>query len=247
MDYDKLLEIGIKNLLNLYSALVLLSHMLILPCLYRKSGVHIIALIYVDDILLIGNDGTQITQVKTYLHTNFSIKDLGPLKYFLGIEVARSDKGFVISQRKYTLDILEDCGVQGERPSAFPMEQNLRLKKDDESDEMDASQYRRLIGILLYLTVTRPDIAYFVNQLSQFLSNPRKSHMDDAFRVLRYLKGTPGRGLFLPSHRGLELVAYCDASWLSCPSTKRSCTGYFISLGGAPISWRTKKQSVDIS
>ncbi|XP_071688174.1 secreted RxLR effector protein 161-like [Rutidosis leptorrhynchoides] len=124
------------------------------------------------------------------------------------------------------------------------MEQNLQLKKEDDSGYVDAGQYRRLIGRLLYLTVTRPDITYSVNQLSQFLSNPQRSHMDATFRVLRYLKTTPGRGLFFPSHGNLDLIACCDASWLSCPTTKRSCTGYFITLGNAPISWRSKKQSI---
>lgn len=88
---------------------------------------------------------------------------MGPLKYFLGIEVARSSEGFVISQGKYMLDILKDCGVQGSHPSLFPMEQNLRLHKEDGSLEIYATQYRRLVGRLLYLTVTRPDITFSVN------------------------------------------------------------------------------------
>ncbi|XP_042754367.1 secreted RxLR effector protein 161-like [Lactuca sativa] len=124
------------------------------------------------------------------------------------------------------------------------MEQHLKLTKNDDSPEVDASQYRRLVGRLLYLTVTRLDISFSVNQLSQFLSNPRQSHMNAAMRVLRYLKSTPGQGLLLPSSGSLTLEAYCDASWMSCPTTRRSCTGYYISLGGAPVSWRTKKQSV---
>lgn len=123
------------------------------------------------------------------------------------------------------------------------MEQNLHLQKEDDSPEVDASQYRRLVGRLLYLTVSRLDIVYSVNQLSQFLSSPRRTHMDAATRVLRYLKATPGQGLLLPLNGDFDLVAYCDASWLSCPSTRQSCTRYFISLGGAPVSWRTKRQS----
>lgn len=115
-----------------------------------------------DDILLMGNDTRKINQVKVNLQNHFSIKDLGPLKYFLGIEVVRSKRGFIIIQRKYTLDILEDCYVQDCRPSDFPMEQNIRLK----SPEVDESKYKRLVGRLLYLIVTRPDIAYNVNQLS---------------------------------------------------------------------------------
>ncbi|XP_071708557.1 uncharacterized mitochondrial protein AtMg00240-like [Rutidosis leptorrhynchoides] len=142
------------------------------------------------------------------------------------------------------LDILKDCGIEGCRPSGFPMEQNLSLKQHDTSEEVDGSQYRRLVGHLLYLTVTRPDIACSVNQLSQFFGNPRRNHMDAALRVLRYLKTTLGQGMSFPSTGNLTLKAYCDASWLSCPNTKRSCTGYYISLGDASISWRTKKQSL---
>ncbi|XP_071718497.1 uncharacterized mitochondrial protein AtMg00810-like [Rutidosis leptorrhynchoides] len=124
------------------------------------------------------------------------------------------------------------------------MEQNLRLNIDDPSEEADASQYRCLAGRLLYPTVTRPDITYSINQLSQYLSCARQSHMDAAVCLLRYLKTTTGQGLFFPSTRNMNLMAYCDASWLSCPTTKRSNIGYYISIGRAPISWRTKKQSL---
>lgn len=150
----------------------------------------------------------------------------------------------VLNQRKYTLDILQDSGMEGCCPSSFPMEQNARYDLDENGPTVDVSQYRRLIGRLLYLTVTRPDIQYATNVLSQFLSSPRESHMNAALRVLRYLKGTPGQGLFLPSSGDLSLEAYCDSDWGGCPMTRRSRTGYFISLGGAPVSWRTKKQSV---
>lgn len=105
--------------------------------IFRTKTTHI-SLIYVDDVLLMGNDAYKIKEVKDNLQIRFSIKDLGPLKYFLGIEVARSPEGFMISQRKYTLDILEDCHVQDFCPSAFPMEQNLEPKKEDVSPEVDA-------------------------------------------------------------------------------------------------------------
>lgn len=91
-------------------------------------------------------------------------------------------------------------------------------------------QYWRLVGRLLYLTLTRPDITFSLNQLSQFLSKPKKTHLDVAYRVLRFLKTTPGQDFLLPSSRNLKLMAYCDASWLSYPSTQKSCTGYFINL-----------------
>lgn len=105
--------------------------------IFKNEFTHIIALIYVDDILLMGNNNDKLEEVKAYLQTQFNIKDLGPLKYFLGIKVARSPDDIVISQCKYTLDILEDCGIQGSCPCSFPMEQNLCLKKDDNSPEVD--------------------------------------------------------------------------------------------------------------
>ncbi|KAK9050950.1 hypothetical protein SSX86_027575 [Deinandra increscens subsp. villosa] len=211
---------------------------------YKNGDTCITALIYVDDVIVAGNSLEKIQQTKDFLDKRFSIKDLGVLKYFLGIEVARTRKGLVLSQRKYILDILDDCGLLGCRPSSFPMEQSLKLDKDSGGPKVDASQYRRLVGRLLYLQATRPDIAYSVNVLSQFVGDPRQTHMEAATRVLRYLKATPGQGILLPRDGGTNLVAYCDSDWLGCPFTRKSRTGYLLLLGGAPISWRSKKQSV---
>ncbi|KAL0402521.1 UNVERIFIED_CONTAM: Retrovirus-related Pol polyprotein from transposon RE2 [Sesamum latifolium] len=118
-----------------------------------------------DEEVYMRNDANKIQEVKVHLNKNFGIKDLGPLKYFLGIEVARSPQGIVLSQRKYTLDILQEAGMLGCKPSPFPMEQNYKLRLDHDGPRTDAARYRRLIGRLLYLTVTRPDIAFAVNVL----------------------------------------------------------------------------------
>ncbi|KAK1414482.1 hypothetical protein QVD17_30227 [Tagetes erecta] len=211
---------------------------------YQNGGKFVAILIYVDDVVITGNDEDKIKRTKDHLNTTFSIKNIGPLKYFLGIEVARTGDGVVLSQHKYAMDVLTDCGQLGCRPSSFPMEQNLKLDKCHESHKTDASLYRRLIGRLLYLQVTRPDIAYAVNVLSQFVSDPRNDHMNAVLHVLRYIKSTIGQGIFIPKNGGLNLVAYCDADWLGCPFTRRSRTGYLVLLGGAPVPWKTKKQSV---
>lgn len=212
--------------------------------IYRDNEVFLTALIYVDDVILAGNDLQVMTKVKKQLDQSFSIKDLGTLKYFLGIEVARSAEGIVLSQRKYTLDILKETKMENSRPSAFPMEQNCNLKVKEDEPDSDASRYRSLLGKLLYLTITRPDIQYAVNTLCQYMNSPKRVHMDAAERILRYLKTTPGQGILLTSKGNLKLQAYCDADWGGCPLTRRSCTGYFIMLGDSPISWRTKRQSV---
>nr|GFA55618.1 hypothetical protein [Tanacetum cinerariifolium] len=191
-----------------------------------------------------GNCLNKIQEIKKQLDKKFSIKDLGSLKYFLGIEVAKTNDGLVLSQRKYTLDILKDYEKLGCKPSSFPIEQGLKLDKGEHEATVDASQYRRLIERLLYLQATRPDITYSVNVLSQFVADPRNNHLEAANRVFRYLKATPGQGILLSRTGDLALNAYCDTDWLGCSYTRRSRTGYFLLLGGAPISWKSKKQSL---
>jgi len=153
-------------------------------------------IVYVDDIVLTGNSLAEIERIKRILHTNFHIKDLGKLKYFLGIEVAHSDKGNSLCQRKYCLDLLKDSSMLGCKPSSTPMDNSLRLHNDSSSFLDDPLSYRRLVGRLVYLTSTHPDIAFATQQLSQFMSKSTKAHHAAVVRVLQYLKGCPGKGLF---------------------------------------------------
>jgi hypothetical protein len=121
------------------------------------------------------------------------------------------------------------------------MEQNIKLS-DAGNLLKDPSQYRRLVGCLIYLTITPPDIMYSVHVLSWFMHAPHKPHMDAALRVLRYLKGAPGQGLFFSSQNGMSLRAFCDSDWAGCPMTRRSTTSYCVFLGSSLVSWRTKRQ-----
>ncbi|PKI35625.1 hypothetical protein CRG98_044079 [Punica granatum] len=122
------------------------------------------------------------------------------------------------------------------------MEQHHRLSTSSSDLLTDPAKYRRLIGRLIYLTITRPEISYSLHILAQFMQEPRQDHWDAAIRVLRYLKQSPGHGIFLRP-TSLKLEAFSDSDWASCPLTRRSITGYFIMLGGCPVSWKTKKQT----
>ena len=123
------------------------------------------------------------------------------------------------------------------------MEENHKLALATGPFVANAGQYRRLIGRLIYLTITRPDLCYAVHILSQFMQAPREEHMAAAFRVLRYVKGTPDCGVVLRVQGDLTLVGYCDSDWGACPLTRHSLTGYLMTLGGSPVSWKTKKQA----
>ncbi|KAK3004055.1 hypothetical protein RJ639_019512, partial [Escallonia herrerae] len=157
------------------------------------QGSFLTVLIYVNDVIVTETDSAKIYWLKHYLDTKFHIKDLDKLKYFLGIEVARSSDDVVLSQQKYVLDILTECGLTGCKPSSSPMAKQYQL--DLNSGELcgDPGQYRRLIGRLLYLTITRSDISYAVHILSQFMHKPRRPYYDAAIRILRYLKSLPGQ------------------------------------------------------
>ncbi|XP_042940592.1 uncharacterized mitochondrial protein AtMg00810-like [Carya illinoinensis] len=209
----------------------------------KKSTTSFMALlVYVDDVLLASDSLQEIQLLKEFLHDQFTIKDLGPLKYFLGLEIARSKAGISICQRKYALDILQDTGIIGAKPAAFPMETNLKLTANDSDLYEDPSAYRKLIGRLLYLTLTRPDLAYSVQVLSQFLAKPAVSHYQAAVRVLRYLKATPGQGLFFLASSEMQLKAFSDSDWAGCIDTRRSVTGFAVFLGNSLILWKSKKQ-----
>lgn len=132
----------------------------------HKNGTFTAMLVYVDDIVITGSSPIMIAAVKTFLQSQLKVKDLGALKYFLGLEIARNSTGIYICQRKYILDILKDTGLAVAKPSLVPMEHNHKLAADHGDILSDASTYRRLVGRLVYLTITRPDLSYVVHILS---------------------------------------------------------------------------------
>lgn len=209
---------------------------------YERHGVELQVLVYVDDLLICGNNSHMVRRFKEYLSKCFAMKDLGKLKYFLGIEVSRDPEGIFLLQRKYTLDIVAETGNLGSRPVSTPLEQNHQLAKSKAPSLADPTKYLRLMGRLIYLLNTRPELCYSVHLLSQFMQAPTEEHWSAALRVMRYLKGSPGQGILLSSNSDLALNVYCDADWSGCPLFRRSLSAFVVMFGGSPIAWKTKKQ-----
>ncbi|CAL2245578.1 unnamed protein product [Prunus armeniaca] len=188
--------------------------------------------------------GKEISQLQDYLATEFEMKDLGGLKYFLGIEVARSQQGIFLSQRKYVLDLLTDTGMLNCKPADTPIIQNHHLGEYSDQVPTNKERYQRLVGRLIYLSHTRPDIAYAVSVVSQFMHSPSEDHMNIVLRILRYLKSAPGKRLMFSKHGHLNIDGYSDADWAGNVTDRKSTSGYFTFVGGNLVTWRSKKQNV---
>ena len=150
----------------------------------------------------------------------------------------------VISQRKYTLDILIDTGMSDCKPIDTPMDPNFKLVQSQGELLRDPGRYRRLVGKLNYLTITRPDISFPVSVVSQFLQSPCDSHWDAVVRILRYIKGTPSQGVLYENRGYTQVVGYSDAYWVGSPTDKRSTSRYCVFIEGNLISWKSKKKDV---
>ncbi|CAM8948608.1 unnamed protein product [Rhodiola kirilowii] len=202
-------------------------------------------IIYVDDMVITGDDTDEIERLQKQLASEFEMKDLGELKYFLGIEVARGREGIYLCQRKYVLDLLTETGLLDCKPVDTPIEQNHYLAESFDQIPIDRISYQRLVGKLIYLTHTRPDIAYAVSVVSQFMHNPSEIHMNAVLRILKYLKSAPGRGVLFSKHNNItEVCGFTDADWAGNITDRRSTSGYFTFVGGNLVTWKSKKQKV---
>ena len=197
-----------------------------------------------DDIILTSNHEEKIDLLKKLLTKEFEIKDLRNLKYFLGMEIARSKKGIAVSQRKYVLNLLNETGMLGCKPAETPMDSTVKLEESDGSPPVDKGRYQRLMGKIIYLSHTRPDIGFSVSMVSQFMNNPTEKHMTVVTRILRYLRMTPGKGLFFQRTTKKEIEIFSDADWAGSGTDRRSTSGYCSFVWGNLVTWRSKKQSM---
>jgi len=210
---------------------------------FGKSST-LIVLIYVDDIILTGSSSTQISSLNAKLNSVFALRDLGKLSYFLGIEVAYHDGSMTLSQSKYVSDLLHRTAMFDTKPAHTPGAVGKNLSKFDGDPLPDVTQYRSVVGALQYLTMTRPDIAFVVNKVCQFMQQPTSAHWFSVKRILRYLKGTLHDGLVLSHSSHLTLEGFSDADWGGQPDDRRSTSGYLVYLGGNLVSWSSSKQKV---
>ncbi|PRQ60643.1 putative RNA-directed DNA polymerase [Rosa chinensis] len=203
----------------------------------------LLVLIYVDDLIVTGDNVEEIELLKQSLRSRFAIKDLGILKYFLGIEMATSHKGLFLNQRNYVLDLLQDADMKDCKPARTPLDSKLQLNVLSEPLS-NLTSYQRLVGKLIYLTITRPDIAYAVSIVSQFMHAPTLAHLHIIKRILRYLKGSVGRGILMKNNGNTHIMGYTDSDWADNSLDRKSTTGFCTFVGGNLVTWKSKKQTV---
>ena len=194
-------------------------------------------------MIITSNDLSGIQEFKDFLSQQFEMKDLGHLIYFLGLEITHSTNGLYITQAKYASELLSQAGLTDSKTVNTLVELNAHMTPSGGKPLSNPSLYKQLVGILIYLTVTCPDISYVVHQVSQYLFAPQSTHYATVLHIIRYLKGTLFHGLFYSAQSPLVLCAFSDADWAGDPTDRRSTTGYCFLLGFSLISWRSKKQT----
>lgn len=204
----------------------------------------IVISLYVDDLLVTGSNVELIQHFKEDMMQVFEMTDLGEMSYFLGMEVEQKNGDIFICQRKYAKEILKKYNMEDCNGMETPMCQKEKLCKDDGTEQVDEALYRSLIGCLMYLTATRPDILYAVNVLSRFMNCAKESHFKAAKRVLRYVKGTLNYGINFSQSQTFKLQGYSDSDWAGSLDDMKSTSGYCFSFGSGIFSWCSKKQEI---
>ncbi|KAE8706487.1 Ras-related protein Rab5 [Hibiscus syriacus] len=210
--------------------------------IYASNGIYMYFLVYVDDIILTGYNTVALDQFVPLLAKHFSLKDMGSLSRFLGIEVVPTSTGLFLFQAQYISHILSQFYMDGAKSVSTPMSTSNKIPPADPSSAVGVFIYRRLLGLLQYLNLTHPYISFAFNSLSKYMHGPLGSHWIAARRVLRYLKGTLCHGLFLHSRTPLRLTAFADADWGGSLADGKSTIAYVLYLGSNIVSWKYAPQ-----
>lgn len=199
-------------------------------------------LIYVDDIILTASTTDLVKKIISELASDLELSDMRQLHHVLDIGVTHNDRGLFLSQQNYAADILHRASMTNCNPALTRVDTTTKLVASDGPHVLDPSLYRSLAGVLQYLTFTRPNISFAVQQVCLFMHDPRETHFTALKRILRYIKGSISHCLQLTKSSITDLVAYSDANWAGCPSTRRPTSGYCVFLGDSLISWSSKRQ-----
>jgi histone deacetylase 1/2 len=212
---------------------------------YNKGGVVIFLLVYVDDIIVASSSAVATEALLKDLQADFALKDLGDLHYFLGIEAKKAHNGILLTQQKYTSDLLHRVGMKNCKPMNTPMSSTdkLSLLDGDPLGPKDITEYKSIVGALQYLTLTRLDISFVVNKVCQFLHKPTTVHWSAIKRILRYLHYTVDMALRMHKSPSVLVSGFSDADWAGCSDDRRSTGAYAVFLGSNLISWSSRKQA----
>ncbi|GJR94076.1 retrovirus-related pol polyprotein from transposon TNT 1-94 [Tanacetum coccineum] len=214
------------------------------PTLFtRKSGKHILLVqIYVDDIIFASTDHNACHIFSKEMSSKFQMSMMGQMSFFLGLQVSQSPRGIFINQAKYALETLKKYGMDLSDPVDTPMVDRLKLDEDLMGIPVDQTRFRGMVGSLMYLTASRPDLVFAVCMCARYQAKPTKKHFEAIKRVFRYLKGTINMGLWYPKDNAMSLTAYADADHAGCQDSRRSTSGSAQFLGDRLVSWSSKKQ-----
>ncbi|GKE83170.1 retrovirus-related pol polyprotein from transposon TNT 1-94 [Tanacetum coccineum] len=214
------------------------------PTLFtRKTGKHILLVqIYVDDIIFASTDPKACDIFSNEMSSKFQMSMMGQMSFFLGLQVSQNPGGIFINQSKFALEILKKFGMDSCDPVDTPMVDRLKLDEDPLGIPVDQTRFRSMVGSLMYLTASRPDLVFVVCMCARYQASPTKKHLEALKRVFQYLRGTINWGLWYPKDTAMALTAYADADHAGCQDTRRSTSGSAQFLGDKLVSWSSKKQ-----
>jgi transposase InsO family protein len=208
----------------------------------------LIVLVYVDDIIFRSNNASLVQWFASAMQSEFEMSMIGELSFFLGLRITQRSEGIFLSQEKYLREMLKRFQMEDSTPVSTPMVVGCKLSKDDISPDVDQRTYRSMIGSLLYITTSRPDIMQVVGMVGHYQSAPKQSHLAVVKRIFKYLKGTMTYGLWYPRNHNFQLTAYSDVDWENCLDERKSTSGGAFFLGDSLVAWLSKKQgSISLS
>ncbi|GKD11003.1 retrovirus-related pol polyprotein from transposon TNT 1-94 [Tanacetum coccineum] len=213
------------------------------PTLFIQKTYTLHVQIYVDDIIFASTDPKYCDRFSNEMSSKFQMSMMGQISFFLGLQISQNPRGIFINQSKYANEILKKFDLHKSDPVDTPMVERTKLDEDLSGIPVDQTQYRSMIGSLMYLTASRPDLVFAVCMCARYQSKPTKKHLEAVKRVFRYLQGSINMGLWYPKDTAMALTAYADADHAGCQDTRRSTSGSAQFLGDKLVSWSSKKQT----